>query len=169
MEDLIGLLLTFGFFFFFIMLGFIGGGISERRHLESLREREEATQGMLVTQLRSFPESEPADTTPKAMFAEVVISSDYLKTILGMIRNLFGGELRSFQALLDRARREALLRLKEQALADGYDAICNVRMETADLAGRGANSKNKMYMASILASATAYRTGRGGHVGMASG
>ena len=58
--------------------------------------------------------------------------------------------------LLERARREAVLRIQEEAKELGYDAVCNIRLETADVGGRGSNNKNKIVMASILASGTAY-------------
>ena len=40
--------------------------------------------------------------------------------------------MRSYESLLDRAKREAILRLKAQAT--GCDAIINLRMETSNLA-----------------------------------
>jgi uncharacterized protein YbjQ (UPF0145 family) len=42
--------------------------------------------------------------------------------------------VKSYETLMDRARREALLRLKEQAIAGGFHAVINVRIETARLA-----------------------------------
>ena len=88
--------------------------------------------------------------------AEVVISSDYLKSYLGSWKKFFGGEIRGYQRLLERARREALLRLQQQATEMGYNALCNVRLETADLAGQGNQQKKQLVMATLLATATAY-------------
>jgi uncharacterized protein YbjQ (UPF0145 family) len=87
---------------------------------------------------------------------EVVIASDYLKSFLAKLRNIFGGEVRSFETLLERARREALLRIIEEAQSNGYNAICNLRMDTAEIGGN--LDKKGAAMATILASATAYRT-----------
>lgn len=160
MEELIGLIVPVAIVLFLLALGLFVGGATERRHFRSLTAREEATQSMLVTQLKTFPEIQPGSTAPKAFFAEVVIGADYLKTFLSVFRSIFGGELRSFRSILERARREALMRIKEQAASEGYNALCNVRIETADIGGRGQNRKNKMVMASILASGTAYVTAR---------
>ncbi len=143
---------------FLLMLGLIVGGITERNHFRRLHDRDVQTQDILVTQLRSFPAYAAGERPPTMLVAEVVISSDYLKSFLARLRNLFGGELRSVGTLLERARREALLRIKEQAQEQGYNAVCNVRLETADIAGRGSSSKNKVIMAAMLASATAYHT-----------
>ena len=154
-----GLIIQFSIFASLLALGLFVGGYVERRHFADLARREEETQHMLVTQVKSFP-SMSFQKEPTMLCGEVVISSDYLKTFLSAIRKLFGGELKSFQTLLVRARREALLRLKEEARDQGYDAICNVRLETAAIAGKGNNSKNKIMMASILATGTAYCSDR---------
>ena len=138
-----------------IALGFFVGGYIERKHFRDLDQREEATRDMLVTQVKSFP-MHINEKQPKFVVSEVVISGDYLKLILSAIRKIFGGELRSFQTLLERARREALLRLKEDARREGYNAICNVRLETAAIAGKGSKGSNKLMMASIIATGTAY-------------
>lgn len=156
MNDALLLLIQFGIPVFLLCLALIVGGAVERRHFKDLEAREGKTEAMLVTQLKSFPQAEVGEQPPQLIVAEVVISSDYLKSFLGVIRSLFGGEIRSFQTLLERGRREALLQLKESALSQGYNAICNVRIETADIAGRGQRNKNKVIMAPMLASATAY-------------
>lgn len=157
---MIGLLFQIGIPLLLLALGLFVGGYIERKHFENLEEREAATADMLVTQIKTFP-AMGFDKQPTVLCGEVVISSDYLKTFLSTIRKLFGGELKSFRTLLERARREALLRLKEEARSQGYDAICNVRLETASIGGKGSpNNKNKMMMASIIASGTAYTSNR---------
>jgi uncharacterized protein YbjQ (UPF0145 family) len=85
---------------------------------------------------------------------ESVIATDYLKTFLAGLRKIFGGELRSYQSLLVRARREALQRVVEEARRSGYNAICNVRLDGADVGGN--SKRRRVAMVCILASATAY-------------
>ena len=46
------------------------------------------------------------------------------------------------------------MRIIEQARSQGYNAVCNVRLETADVGG--SSSRRRAAMAAILASATAY-------------
>ena len=89
------------------------------------------------------------------MIGEVVIATDYLKSFQATIRKIFGGRLGSYQTLLDRARREALLRVIEQAQDQGYNAVCNVRLETADVGGN--TSQRRVAMVGILGSGTAYQ------------
>ena len=61
----------------------------------------------------------------------VVISIDYFKQFVAGLRNLFGGRVTAYESLLERARREAILRMKEQARDLGADSVWNVRLETA--------------------------------------
>lgn len=144
-------LIIFGFF---LGLGLFVGGYTERRHIRSLDEREASHRDIFVTQLKSFPEAVVGPTPPAFFVGEVVIATDYLKTFLTSIRKIFGGEMRSYQTLLTRARREALLRVVEQAHRGGYNAVCNVRFDGLDVGG---NSKGRRAaMVTMMASATAY-------------
>lgn len=140
---------------FLLALGFGAGTIAERRHFRRLDERERRNGSFLITQLKSFPNYEPGTAAPQLIVAETVVASDYFKTFLAGLRRLFGGEVRSFHSLLARARREATQRVVEQAQSLGYDAVCNLRIETADIGGN-ASRKKKAAMVAILASATAY-------------
>ncbi|MCU0961092.1 MAG: YbjQ family protein [Pirellulaceae bacterium] len=144
-----------------LALGYFAGGYHERQHIASLEAREAALRHMVVTQLRSYPGWVPGDAPPRLIVAEAVIGSDFLKTFLASLRYLIGGEVRSFRSLLDRARREATLRVLEEAHAAGYNAICNLRLDSADIGGNAATSGQKgTVMAAILASATAYQAAR---------
>jgi uncharacterized protein YbjQ (UPF0145 family) len=68
-----------------------------------------------------------------------VISVDYFKRLLAGLRNIFGGRVKSYESLIDRARREALLRMK--AMAGDATVIVNVRIETATI-GRQSRRKS---------------------------
>lgn len=158
MEDMIPIVLGLFFAVFIPLVGIFGGRISEYRHLRSLEQREEETNDMIVTQIKSFPASISSDQPPSIVFAETVIASDYLKTFFSKIRGIFGGEIRSFQRMQERSRRETLLRLIDSARDQGFNAICNVRLETADVGGGTmTRGKKAMPMACILGSATAYQ------------
>ena len=52
---------------------------------------------------------------------------DYLKNFLSRIRNIFGGEMKSYRTLMVRARREALLRIVEQAVHEvGAEEVIHI-------------------------------------------
>jgi uncharacterized protein YbjQ (UPF0145 family) len=133
----------------------VAGGYAERKHLRNLAAREAQNADFFISQLRSYPGARTdVNSPPTIVFGEVSIASDYLKSFLSGLRRIFGGELRSYHSLLVRARREALQQLVERARERGYNAICNVRVESADIAGN--SKRRRMPMVAILASATAY-------------
>ena len=141
---------------FLLSLGLFAGRYTERKHVLSLEMRERRLQDCLVTQLKSFPAAIPGTLPPCLFVGEAVIATDYLKSFLANLRNIFGGEVRSYQSLLTRARREALVRIQEQARQQGYNAICNVRFQTADVGGN--STMRRVAMVAIIASGTAYQT-----------
>ena len=129
---------TVGGFLLFMSLGFFFGRRAERQHFKYLRWRESLLEDVIATQMKSYLAPAPGGKTPKLIVAETVIASDYLKSFLARLRNIFGGEVKSFETLLERGRREVTAQLKEQAVADGYNAICNVRLNTASVGGMSA-------------------------------
>jgi len=136
----------------------VAGTIAEKRHFSSLDKREAVNRAMLQTQSKLFLDPKPGGKTPTMLHSETVVSSDYFKTFLAGFRKLFGGEMKSYNTLMERGRRETLAKLIEQARAMGYNAVCNVRLEPADIAGGVTNPKNKMVMICVIATATAYDT-----------
>jgi uncharacterized protein YbjQ (UPF0145 family) len=112
--------------------GFFAGSIVEKRHYASLRKREHEYADVLAFPMR-FP---PDRTTPQRAFlvhGTVVISSDYFKTFVAGLRNLIGGRFRTYETLMERARREALLRLKDDARRQGAKLVVCVRFETTTI------------------------------------
>jgi uncharacterized protein YbjQ (UPF0145 family) len=157
MAELVGILIQIAIFGGLILLGLLAGRHAEKKHLCDLEQREAKLAGMLVTDLKCFPGGASASPTPELIVGEVSIASDYLKSFLAGLRNLIGGEMRSFETLQLRARREATLRVMEQARAKGFNAIGNLRLETADIGGNiTTNRKQKMVVVSVIASWTGY-------------
>lgn len=137
-----------------LLIAWYAGTAVERSHFRSLALRESQVANILVTDLKSFPFAGVQPKPPRIMVAEVVIATDYLKSFLSALRKIVGGEMRSYLKLVERARREAILRVVEEAKHQGYTAVCNVRLESSDIAGttkgRGAA------MVTLIASGTAY-------------
>ncbi len=160
MEDIILTLISLAPYVIFVLMlvvcGLIIGRTVEKQHFRKLEEREAAMSDMLVTQIKSFPNAVASGQPPNLVLAEVVIGSDYLKSFLAKWRNLFGGEIKSYQTLQERGKREVILRLAENARAQGYNAICNVRISPADVGGNTTASKKQMPMSAVIATATAY-------------
>jgi len=155
---MVGILIALAFTAVLLTVGFVAGTIAEKRHFSSLDKREAVNRAMLQTQSKLFLDPKPGGKAPTMLHSETVVSSDYFKTFLAGFRKLFGGEMKSYNTLMERGRRETLAKLIEQARAMGYNAVCNVRLEPADIAGGVTNPKNKMVMICVIATATAYDT-----------
>lgn len=121
-------------FLFLLALGFFAGRFLERRHYRSIRQREKKLAKVLTFATR-FPPNLVEQQDCRLVTGCVVISSDYFKQFVGGLRNLVGGRFRGYETLLDRARREAILRMKEDARRAGYYLIVNVKIENTSIAG----------------------------------
>lgn len=117
-------------------LGWYLGYLIERRHLARLERRETILQDIAVTQSSAVPPGlDAADSA--LLVASVVLSRGTFRMILVTIRKLFGGRITGYALLLERARREALVRLKEAARERGATTVINLRLETARISGSG--------------------------------
>lgn len=56
------------------------------------------------------------------------------KDILASLKNLVGGELKSYTDLLNEARQEAIHRMFQEAESVGANAVINVRFSTSSVA-----------------------------------
>ena len=113
-----------------IIIGKVVGSTLERRHFESIAEREAAfrQQPALSTKHGDAPE---LIRSANLAIGSVVISVDHFKRFISGFRMIVGGEVRSYATLIDRARREAVLRMKESQ--PNADAYLNTRLETSTI------------------------------------
>ena len=124
-----------------LLLGFVAGSIMEKAHYQSIKEREKKTLHLPVVNMKDVEKIlSPGQTVMSAQLVSgcVVISIDYFKQFLASLKNLVGGNVVSYETLVDRGRREAILRMKEAAQSP--DIIVNLRIETSTL-GRSANER----------------------------
>jgi uncharacterized protein YbjQ (UPF0145 family) len=136
---------------------FIGTAV-ERKHQADIERREARNRRIPVTTFETVPDDWKIARSG-LVSGSVVVSVDYFKRFLAGLRGIFGGPIRSYEPLLDRARREAVLRMIEAARAKGYDAIVNVRLETSRLASSRQDGKG-IPGVEMLAFGTAVRRGR---------
>ena len=113
-------------------LGYGFGRFAETRHFKSIIAREKQLNRLPAIAARFPPAALPPPRT-QLVAGSVVISVDYFKRFLAQLRNLVGGRVKSYETLLDRARREAVLRMKEEAEALGASMIFNLKLETASI------------------------------------
>ena len=77
------------------------------------------------------------------VWAGVVFGPSHWHLLIGFINNLIGGSIDMFQKVISAGRAEAIQRLRENAIANGWDDVINVRIDTADMAPQGAKSSVK--------------------------
>ena len=118
--------------------GYTVGRIAERRHYRSIIAREKDMANVMVFTNRFPPLTQRASQA--LVTGSVVVSEDYFKRVVSGLQSLFGGRLRAYESLLDRARREAVLRMKQEARDKGARMIINVKFQTFSIPGRNPRS-----------------------------
>ncbi len=125
-------------FLILITIGYIAGTLAEKRHYRSIRKRETEFLNLPAVTMKGVDYPAEKVKSAQMVYGSAVISIDYFKRMLAGLRNIFGGTVKSYETLIDRARREALLRMKE--MAGSATVIVNVRIETSAI-GKRANKK----------------------------
>jgi uncharacterized protein YbjQ (UPF0145 family) len=116
--------------FILIGIGYYAGRVAEKNHFKSIRMREEGFAHIPVTTKKTFAEGRAVAETQLCV-GSVVVSIDHYKRLLAGLRNIFGGEVGAYSPLIDRGRREAILRMKEKC-PDAHMYV-NLRLETATM------------------------------------
>ncbi len=129
----VSLAVNFGLPLLILIGAYLIGSYIEKRHFRKIIEREKALQGFPVTTFAAMP-SKWQVSGVEMVSGNVVVSLDYFKRVIAGLRTIVGGRVKTYEPLLERARREALLRMTETARKRGYDAVMNVRLETSRLA-----------------------------------
>lgn len=117
----------------FITICCITGKTIEKRHYKNIRNRE-----ILLIKKPYITCGKQYTTKKKVQKAEIIASSivigcDRFSTICANLKNIFGGNVPAFETVLDRGRREVLLRVREKAAQSGADLLINVRYESVNL------------------------------------
>jgi len=122
-------------FLILLTLGFVFGKLAESRHYRSIQAREELLVRLPTTSCKKPIGSHTSIGQVQLVYGHVVISVDYFKQMLAGLRNFFGGTIQAYETLLDRARREAVLRMKESCPT--ANEILNLRIETSSISKGG--------------------------------
>ncbi len=132
------------------------GTVAEKRHYRSIEERERMFLKLPAVTGKNMLLEGVEIYNAEIVQGSAVISVDYFKRLLAGLRNIFGGQVKAYETLVDRARREATLRMKEQV--PSADIILNTRIETSTI-GRNANSRKSIgsIEAMVYGTAVTYR------------
>jgi uncharacterized protein YbjQ (UPF0145 family) len=125
----------------------------ELHHYRRLEEQEEEFKDFIITNLKTIP-PQLEDRQAFLVIGSAVIATDYFKVFAAGLRTLFGGEIKSYVTLMERARRQAVLRMLEQAAGQGASIVWNVRYETSTIQGQ---QKKKPGGVEIIAYGTALK------------
>jgi uncharacterized protein YbjQ (UPF0145 family) len=142
------------FFIFLFFLGLVSGSIAENNHYKSIKKREEEFINIPVVNSGDFIDETREIENIYFVSGSCVVALDYFKMFFAAIKQIFGGRIESYETLIDRGRREAILRLKEKAMKKNVDIIINLRIETSSI-GQNAGQKGGIGSVEVFAYATA--------------
>ena len=119
-----------------ISLGYFFGRRAEKNHYTSILAREKQLLRLPTSSSKYVVGDKREIERSELVTGSMVVSIDYFKRVLAGLRNFFGGNVQSYETLIDRARREAVLRMKESC--PGAGQIINLRLETSSITkGKG--------------------------------
>lgn len=128
-----GLILQIIIFAILFSVGFGFGRYNERKHFRYLDKQEQRLAYIRMNNSR-FAVSEYSG---QMISSNVVISHDYFKYAIANVQNMLGGRLTSYESVVERARREAIVRLKLEAEKIGATQIMGIRLSTTELGMQG--------------------------------
>ncbi len=119
-------------FIVLLAMGYGFGRYAEASHYKSIIKREKQLNKIPAVATR-IPPLDRQDLNSQLVSGSVVISVDYFKRFVAGLRNIFGGRMIAYETLLDRARREAILRMKEEARGLNAEFVFNIKLETSSI------------------------------------
>jgi len=140
-------------FLVLLAIGVFAGRANEKKHYRELKEAEDDLSDIVVSNGRGIAEA-AASRRGTLVVGSVVIAEDYFKRVAAGLKSLIGGNLRSYETLLERGRREAIVRMKQEARRLGATQVVNVRLETASLS-EDWSGRRPMFSAEFIAYGTA--------------
>lgn len=115
------------------VVGWFFGARHERQHLARLLIAEKELAHIVVSTERFYQPKMAMGSEGELVLGSVVIAQDYFKMVIARVMSLFGLNLTTYETLLDRARREAVVRMRTQAQEKGYNHIYGLRFEVSNI------------------------------------
>lgn len=147
------------FFAALLLISALFSQVAERRLFKRIENEEFNVQNVLIFNEKTPPVDGPfanqSGQPPVLVSGSVVIGVSYFKTFAAAIQGLFGGRISQYEADLEGARRQALIRMRQQAQKNGSQMVINVRFETSSLSKQG--PKQTVGAVEVLAYGTAIK------------
>lgn len=119
-------------------IGAYFGTQAQKKHIETLNQKEADLSHILVTNIKTIPNG---FHSPELVTGSTVIAFDYFRRFIAGFVMLVGGKITMYEAMLDRARRQALVRLLEEAEQSGARAVYNIRFEFSRIGASGGKAQ----------------------------
>jgi len=100
-----------------------------------------------------YPPPSERTLDPLLVSGCVVVGSDFFRLLIASLRKIVGGNYRSYEKLMDRGRRHALVKLKADAQARGAAMVFNVRYTASGVANTRAREAPQIQ---VIAYGTAF-------------
>jgi len=157
MEGTFGLIVYVAIPVGLILLGYFAGRSAENTHLRALDRKEKEFVDIQMSAVKTVP-ADWRVVDARLVTGCAVIALDYFKVFAGNLRNMFGGRMKGYETLVERGRREAIVRMLAEARSAGAHAVWNVRIETATISG---GNQQKPGGVEVIAYGTALRRAGG--------
>lgn len=125
-----------------LVIAYFTGSQIETNHFKSIQKRELKYIDKPILSFSKKVINNKKVVKTELVSASVVIGCDHFKAFLANLTNLFGGNISCYESVLDRGRREAILRMREIAHKNKATFITNVKIETVMLDPTGSQNPN---------------------------
>lgn len=132
-QSLSQMLINYAPLLVLFIVGWFFGARHERQHFARLKIAEKALGHIVVSTERFYQPSVAVNSQGELVLGSVVIAQDYFKMVIARVLSIFGKNLTTYETLLDRARREAVVRMRAQAQEKGYNHIYGLRFEVSNI------------------------------------
>lgn len=132
-ADLVLTLIGFLWPLLLILIGWFFGRMNERAHYKRLEKAEAELSHILMTNM--YEDESALTKSGEMVTGSCVVANDAFKRFLAFFRKIFGGKLGMYERLMERARREALIRMLRDAESKGAPRIIGVRLQSMGLSG----------------------------------
>jgi uncharacterized protein YbjQ (UPF0145 family) len=133
---LISLLISYGWPVLLLTTGWAIGRINIRNHLKRLDAQTEALSDIRLHNIKYKPGGPfPIAEDSFLVTGSLVLSIDVFRQLIAGFMQITGGDVKNYSELLERGRRDALLRLKANAQQKGAQDIYNIKVQSAAISG----------------------------------
>jgi len=125
--------MEFLIFIILIFLGLFFGRRAEKNHYASIEKREREYKNIIILSDTDLKNIKNEAQQWELIHEGTVVAIDAFKKLMASFVNLFWWRMKAYESLVDRARREAVLKVKHKAHSLWHNAVINLRIETSSI------------------------------------